>query len=95
MNEDYLLNSNKLVEFVIENDIDLIISLNRGCDFSFKKYSTNITFKSYNENMIDGENPIAGLTKKEINFKYDIYTVKKICLIQKIPIFKFEILILF
>ena len=76
-----------MVEFVIENDIDLIISLNRGCDFSFKKYSTNITFKSYKENIIDGENPIAGLMKKEINFKYDIYTVNKICLIQKIPIF--------
>jgi hypothetical protein len=81
MNEDYLLNNNKLVEFVIENDVDLIISLNRGCDFSFKKYSTNITFKSYKENIIDEENPIAGLIKKEINFKYDIYNVNKICLI--------------
>jgi hypothetical protein len=81
MNEDYLLNNNKLVEFVIENDVDLIISLNRGCDFSFEKYSTNITFKSYKENIIDEENPIAGLIKKEINFKYDIYNVNKICLI--------------
>jgi hypothetical protein len=81
MNEDYLLNNNKLVEFVIENDVDLIISLNRGCDFSFKKYSTNITFKSYKENIIDEENPIAGLMKKEISFKYDIYNVNSICLI--------------
>lgn len=78
MNEDYLLNSNRLVEFVIENDIDLIITLNQGPDLSFKKYSSNINFKSYTEKQIDEEIPLSGLVKKEITFKYDIHNVKSI-----------------
>ena len=76
MNENYLLNSNRLVEFIVENDIDLIISLNKGSNFSFKKYSTNINFKCYNENLIVEEKPQKNLIRNEINFKYDVYTVK-------------------
>jgi len=76
MSEDYLLSSNRLVEFIIENDIDLIITLNQGSDFSFQKYSTNINFKSYQERILIDDNPPAFLIKKEINFKYDVFNVR-------------------
>ena len=74
MNGSFLFHGNRLVEFIVENDIELIISLNKGSNFSFEKYSTS--FKSYNENLIVEEKPQQNLIRKEINFTYDVYTVK-------------------
>ena len=76
MNEAYLANNNKLVEFIVENDIDLIISLNQESVLDFNKNPTNVNLKSYKETLIEEESSPKHLIKKEINFKFDIYNVK-------------------
>ena len=70
MTEEYLLNSNNLIEYITENEIDLVITLNQSSHTTFKKYSTNLDLKSYNE-LIINERFQKDVLKKEINFKYE------------------------
>ena len=74
MNEADLLNSHGLVEYIIQNQIDLVISLNQKSDISLKTLSNNLDFASYDEKIIDEKSENVVL-KKEVNFvleKHDV-----------------------
>jgi hypothetical protein len=56
-----------LIEYIIENQIDLVISLNQKSDISLKTLSNNIKFAHYEEKVINEKSENVVL-KKEINF---------------------------
>ena len=56
-----------MIEYIIENQIDLVISLNQKSDLSLKTLSNNIKFANYEEKVINEKNEDVVL-KKEIKF---------------------------
>jgi hypothetical protein len=62
-----LLSRHGLVEYIIENQIDLVISLNPKSHISLKTLSNNINFASYEERVINDKLESTVL-KKEISF---------------------------
>lgn len=71
MSEKYLLSRNSLIEYIADNEIDLVITINQSSQMSFKKYSTNLDLKSYKEKLVDEKDVL----RKEINFKYDVVPI--------------------
>ena len=70
INETDLLNSQGLIEYIIENQIDLVISLNLNSEASLKTFSNNITFNNYEEKLIS-ESTEKIVEKKEISFSIE------------------------
>ena len=62
-----MLSRHGLVEYIIENQIDLVISLNPKSDISLKTLSNNINFASYEERVIN-DTLESTVLKKEISF---------------------------
>ena len=71
-----MLSNSGLVEYVIENQIDLIVSFNQSNEVTFKKLSGSANFTSYEEKTISPtfENTVI---KKEINFALDKFDVNQ------------------
>ena len=67
INELDLLNSHGLIEYIIENQIDLVISLNQKSDASLKSLSNNVNFTRYEEKLIS-QKAESVVIKKEISF---------------------------
>ena len=55
------------MEYITDNGVDLVITLNQSSQITFTKYSTNFELKGYKEKLVVEKD----ILKKEINFKYD------------------------
>ena len=65
-----LMSNQGLVEYIVENQVDLVISLNQSTDTSFKKMSSNTNFISYDEKLISPSFE-TDVVRKEINFSLE------------------------